>query len=138
MSLSKDQRRLVRERANGCCEYCYLSVDSGTVPFHIDHVIPIKHDGQDDDSNLCFACFNCNTYKGYDLTGFDPATGNITPLFNPRQQTWDDHFKLQSDMQVAGLTPVGRTTIRVLRMNLEERVESRRALAAIGEYPCTV
>lgn len=136
MSLSEAQRQSARERAGGCCEYCRLSVTSATVPFHVDHIIPIKHDGTDDAANLCFACFNCNMHKSHDLTGFDPATSKITPLFNPRQQVWEANFELRADMQIMGLTPEGRTTVRVLQMNQEERIESRQALAAIGEYPC--
>ena len=75
-------------------------------------------------------------YKSHDLTGFDPDTGEIIPLFNPRQQVWNDHFEVQPDMQIHGCTSHGRTTVRVLKMNLSERVEDRRALAELGVYPC--
>ena len=136
MTISQAQRRFVRNRAGGCCEYCRLGIASAIVPFHIDHVIPVKHDGSDDNDNLCFACYHCNAYKSHDLTGFDPLTGEITRLYNPRQQEWSIHFAIQADMKILGLTPEGRTTVRVLQMNLDERVESRQALAAIGEYPC--
>ena len=85
MSVTQSQKIYVRERANACCEYCRLPANIGTVPFHVDHFIPLKHDGSDDNENLCLACFNCNMYQSHDLTGFDPHTGNITPLFNPRQ-----------------------------------------------------
>ncbi|MCB9456721.1 MAG: HNH endonuclease [Anaerolineaceae bacterium] len=136
MSLSDKTRQAVQDRAGNCCEYCRLSATSGIVPFHVDHIIPLKHDGSDDIANLCLACFNCNTYKSHDLTGFDPATQEITPLFNPRQQVWNNHFEIQEDMRITGLTPEGRTTVRVLQMNLEERVESRQVLAEISQYPC--
>jgi hypothetical protein len=75
-------------------------------------------------------------YKSHDLTGIDPATDQITPLYNPRQQIWDEHFALRADMRISGLTPEGRTTVRVLQINLNERVESRQALAELSEYPC--
>ncbi len=78
MSLSAAQRRFVRVRAGGCCEYCRLAVSSGTVPFHADHIIPIKHEGSDDADHLCFACYNRNRVKSHDLTGFDPTNGKIT------------------------------------------------------------
>jgi hypothetical protein len=136
VSLSKAQRRSVRERAGGCCEYCRESASSSAVSFHVDHIIPVKHGGTDESANLCFSCFNCNMYKSHDLTGIDPATGHITPLFNPRQQVWKKHFELLADMRISGLTPEGRTTIRVLQINLIERVESRQALAEVGDYPC--
>lgn len=56
MSLSQVIRRKVHQRAGGCCEYCYLSKDEVTIPFHIDHFIPLKHEGKDDTANLCLAC----------------------------------------------------------------------------------
>jgi hypothetical protein len=33
--------------------------------------------------------------KGSDLTGFDSATGLVERPFNPREQSWADHFELQ-------------------------------------------
>ena len=60
MSVTQSQKIYVRERANACCEYCRLPANIGTVPFHVDHFIPLKHDGSDDNENLCLACFNCN------------------------------------------------------------------------------
>jgi hypothetical protein len=77
-------------------------------------------------------------YKSHDLTGIDPITGTITPLFNPRQHVWNEHFKIKDDMTLAGQTPIGRTTVRVLQINLSERVTSRQALAEIDEYPCLI
>ena len=136
MTVTRSQKQIVRERAGSCCEYCRLAFISKTVPFHIDQIIPVKHNGTDDVENLCLACYACNAYKSHDLTGFDPATGEITRLYHPRTQLWTEHFVLQDDMQIMGLTPEGRTTVRVLQINLEERVESRQALAEIGEYPC--
>lgn len=136
MTVTQQQRRFVRERAEGCCEYCLLALDSGTVPFHIEHIIPLKHGGSDEVDNLCLACYSCNAYKGHDLTGFDPAIGEITRLSHPRTQIWATHLALQDDMRIIGLTPEGRTTVWVLQINLEERVESRQEWAEIGEYPC--
>lgn len=136
MSLTKKQKQDVHVRAGGCCEYCRLPGNDVAVAFHVDHFIPLKHDGTDESDNLCLACFDCNMYKSHDLTGFDPATGEITELFNPRQQVWTEHFLIQSDMQIHGLSAQGRTTVRVLRLNLKERVEDRFALAELGVYPC--
>jgi hypothetical protein len=78
-----------------------------------------------------------NAHKGHDLTGVDPQTQGITRLFHPRHQVWHDHFIIQVDMQIEGITPEGRTTVRVLKMNDSDRVENRQILAEIGEYPCT-
>ena len=136
MSISKSARRAVRDRAGSCCEYCHLAESSGTVPFHVDHIRPLKHDGADDISTLCLACYKCNAHNGHDLAGFDPATQKLTLLYNPRTQAWDEYFSLLPDMRIEGITPEGRTTVRVLQFNDPDRVETRQLLAELGEYPC--
>lgn len=57
-------RQLVRDRANNCCEYCGRPQSSSTFPLQVEHVIPKKHDGTDEDSNLALACMDCNLAKG--------------------------------------------------------------------------
>jgi hypothetical protein len=136
MTIPRSQRRIVRDRAGNCCEYCRLPAAGGTVAFHVDHIIPIKHGGTDHIDNLCLACFECNAHKSHDIGGLDPETGALTRLYHPRQQTWIDHFEIRSDMRIEGQTPEGRTTVRVLQMNDEDRIEDRRILAELGEYPC--
>lgn len=69
-------------------------------------------------------CSFCNAYKGPNLSSVDPLTGRVVPLFNPRQDRWRDHFALGGG-EVAGLTPIGRATVRLLNMNAEHRVELR-------------
>ncbi len=46
------------------------------------------------------------------------------------------HFKIHSDATFTGLTPEGRATIHVLRMNDEERVKQRLGEMLAGDYPC--
>ena len=58
------------------------------------------------------------------LEDFDPDAGVITPLFDPRRQTWSDHFQWDG-LEMVGLTAVGRTTVRVLNLNFDDRVEVR-------------
>lgn len=123
-------RSLVRQRAGNHCEYCGIRQEH--VPFalfHIEHIIPKKHGGSDDPSNLALACHHCNLHKGSNLTGIDPESGNITPLFHPRNERWEAHFELRG-ATIVGLTPVGRATIRVLNMNAAERVQFRAELKA--------
>jgi 5-methylcytosine-specific restriction endonuclease McrA len=118
-------RGLVRERAGHRCEYCQTHQDdSPLAALHIEHVRPLKHGGTDDESNLCLACIDCNLQKGPNLTGIDPLTDAVTPLFHPRQQRWGDHFRWEG---IHGQTQVGRTTIRVLCMNSDEQLELRMA-----------
>ncbi len=118
-------RALVRQRADYRCEYCQThQEDSPLAALHIEHIRPIKHGGTDDESNLCLACIDCNLHKGPNLTGIDPLTDELTLLFHPRQQRWDDHFRWDG-IHAVGQTEIGRTTIRVLCMNSDEHLELR-------------
>ncbi len=136
MTLTKVQREFVRQRAGQCCEYCRLSAIGGTLLFHVDHIIPQKHGGTNDDNNLCLACYKCNSHKSHDLTGFDPETGEISRFYHPRHHQWNGHFELLATMEIIGKTPEGRATVNVFQMNAPDRVETRRILAEVGEYPC--
>lgn len=136
MSLSDRQKQAVRERASNCCEYCRLAQSGSFARFHVDHIIALKHGGTDADDNLCLACPECNAHKGENVAALDPQTSNPTRLYHPRQQMWGDHFKLQTDATIIGLTPEGRTTVAVLRYNDEERVKQRSDEIAASDYPC--
>jgi hypothetical protein len=136
MSITSRQREIVRQQADDCCEYCRLPEGNGVISFHVDHIIAIKHGGQDEIDNLCLACYQCNAYKGSDIAGFDPATGGLSRLYHPRQQLWDEHFQLKVDATIVALTPEGRTTAHLLRFNEESRIQNRQFLIEIGLYPC--
>lgn len=118
---------LVRRRAGNRCEYCHLhQEDSPLASLHIEHIIPRKHGGSDEPEDLCLACIDCNLHKGPNLTGIDPGTGVVTRLFHPRNQRWEEHFARQG-IRVTGLSPEGRTTVRVLNMNSDEQIDLRLA-----------
>jgi hypothetical protein len=118
-------RQHVRQRARFCCEYCQLSeLDSPVVKLQVEHIVPRKHGGTDDFDNLALACIDCNLHKGSNLTGIDPETGQIVKLFDPRTQLWAEHFRWEGYV-LAGITPSGRTTVRVLDINAEDRVSLR-------------
>lgn len=126
-------RQLVAERAAARYEYCRMQQDREPFyRFHVEHIIPRQHGGKDDEGNLALACQHCNLHKGPNLSGIDPDTGSITPLFHPRQQAWDDHFALK-DAAVRGLTPIGRATVVVLAMNAPIRLELRAELRSNSE-----
>lgn len=121
------RRSFVRQRALDRCEYCLLRIEDAEDEFHVEHIIPRVHGGSDSDDNLACSCSRCNTYKGVNLTGLDPETGSVTALFNPRRQSWNDHFALRG-AEITGTTDIGRTTVRVLRMNDEFRLWLRAQL----------
>ena len=118
----------VLERSDNRCEYCQLHQnDSPLAVLHIEHIIPKQHGGSDELDNLATACIDCNLHKGPNLTGIDPETGEITPLFHPRNHQWDDHFQWAGGYLV-GKTAIGRTTIRVLNMNSDDQLLLRSSL----------
>lgn len=119
-------RREVIERAQNQCEYCLLPADVAFFPHEVDHVIAEKHGGATNLDNLAFACWRCNRHKGSDLTSFDPQTRQLSPLFNPRTQVWTAHFTYESK-RIIGLTPEGRTTVHLLRLNGEDRLLERQS-----------
>lgn len=120
-------RRLVEQRANHRCEYCLLLANVSFFPHEIDHVIPEKHGGVTEADNLAFTCWRCNRHKGTDLGSFDPQTGEFSFLFNPRTQQWSAHFTFEA-IQIVGLTAEGRTTIKLLQLNNDERLAERQRL----------
>lgn len=126
--------RLVWQRAKRTCEYCRMPQAADDAPFEIDHIIARKHRGPTISSNLCLSCYYCNSYKGSDISSLDPKTRKLTRLFNPRRHKWTKHFRWEGPYLV-GLTPVGRTTIALLRINDEYRIELREQLIEEGVFP---
>ena len=113
-------RREVIERAHNCCEYCGIGEGDRSIDFAIDHIIAEKHGRKTQTQNLCLSCYWCNSYKGLDLSSVDWDAGEqIVPLFNPRKQEWDDHFRLV-DSNIEPLSANGRVTISLLRLNAPE------------------
>ncbi len=86
-------RRLVIQKAGDRCEYCRLSQAGQVATFHIDHIIPVVAGGATTAENLALACVSCSLRKGARQTIEDPQTGEIVPVFNPRQQVWKEHFQ---------------------------------------------
>lgn len=122
-------RELVRRRAGQQCEYCRLPQAAVSfAPFHVEHVVARQHGGGDDPTNLALACNRCNLHKGPNLTAIDPEKGAVVPLFDPRRQSWEEHFRLEGG-EIIGLTPTGRATVRLLNMNAKHRVQLRATLA---------
>lgn len=134
VTISASLRRLVIERAAGRCEYCLIHQAFSPYTHEVDHLIARKHGGQTVAGNLALACLPCNRRKGSDLTAIDPVSNEIVLLFNPRVQSWADHFALEG-ARVVGLTPTGRATVSLLALNAPIRLVERQALIAQGLYP---
>jgi hypothetical protein len=125
-------RRQVIERAGNRCEYCLLPSEVAFFPHEVDHVVAEKHGGATESENLALACWRCNRHKGSDLTSFDPQTRQLSSLFNPRMQLWSEHFAYEGE-SIIGLTPEGRTTVTLLRLNSEERLNELLSSIAKGD-----
>jgi len=127
-------RRLVIQRSGDRCEYCGLAQAGQAATFHIDHVKPIVAGGTTASDNLALACVSCSLRKAARQTAEDPKTGETAPIFNPRQQTWTDHFQWNS-VQVVGLTPTGRATLHALAMNRAIMLAIRAEEELLGRHP---
>ncbi len=58
-------------------------------------------------------------------------------FFNPRRDSWDDHFAWSGDRpgELIGLTPTGRATIAGLKINDDDMIPLRALLAELGLFP---
>ena len=65
--------------------------------------------------------------EGSKPVGHRSRKGQITGLFHPRIHAWAEHFFFRElkpkvgQIEMTGLTPVGRATVRVLELNEEFR-----------------
>ncbi len=126
-------RAKLADRAGGRCEYCKMPNRARPISFQIEHILPRSHGGNSGLENLAYACAACNWNKGTNLAGLDPKTMELTRLFDPRHQNWDDHFRLNMG-RIDGLTPIGRATVEVLKMNTDMRVEQRLLVIETGRW----
>jgi hypothetical protein len=127
-------RRLVWERAASRCEYCQLHQQGDALPHHVDHIIAQKHEGPTVESNLALACANCSLGKGSNIAAIDKRTKQLTRLFHPRTDRWNEHFRW-AGAKLRGHTAIGRVTVAVLNINQPDRVAIRDWMIRAGEFP---
>jgi 5-methylcytosine-specific restriction endonuclease McrA len=60
ISFSKEKRLQIKNKTNGRCGYCGCLLSE---KFHIDHIVPVRHGGNNLEANLIVACASCNNYK---------------------------------------------------------------------------
>ena len=133
MSSREELQREVMQRASDRCEYCRMhqSLQGATL-----HIIPKVQGGTSNLSNLAWACPGCNLHKSDRVRVIDPETEADVPLFHPRDDKWDEHFRWQ-EFQVVGLTPTGRATLAALQFNADRRILMRQVEATFGLFPPT-
>jgi len=134
--VSVDLRRQVRSHFSDCCAYCRAAEDLTVAIFEIEHIQPRSAGGETVLENLALACPTCNRYKASNSSANDPLTGQEVALFHPQQDVWSTHFVWTDDgAEINGLTPQGRATIALLRINRPQAVRVRRLWVAMGEHP---
>jgi hypothetical protein len=118
------------------CAYCQTSVENTGQPLTVDHIIPQSLGGETTYENLCLACHRCNQTKGGAIAGTDPLTDDLTALFHPRRDRWNEHFAWDgAGARIVGLTATGRVTIVMLAMNDETIASARRRWVSVGWHP---
>lgn len=129
-------RRRVGEAAQYRCGYCLTQTLITGVAMQIEHIIREALGGSSKESNLWLACSTCNLYKGARCFAVDPETNQEVALFNPRQQSWSQHFVwTENGTRVLGITTTGRATVEALQMNNQHIVKSRFLWVAAGWHP---
>ena len=121
------------------CGFVWLRVAScGFVEeiLFLEHLVALALGGRTIEENLWLACRPCNAAKQDRIEAIDPLTQQLVPLFNPRTQGWDEHFRWNKDhTEIEGLTPEGRATVPALRLNDPIRVRARRLWVNAGWWP---
>lgn len=131
--MNRELVRTVCQRAGGRCEYCRIPQFALPLPFQIDHIFAEKHGGQTVESNLALACPHCNRFKGPNIAGLDPGSGQPIRLFHPRTDIWSEHFEWNGAL-IVGRTPIGRATVHVLAMNADDLMLIRVELFKEGTF----
>jgi hypothetical protein len=126
----------VAQRAGHRCEYCRAPEPVFNFPFEVEHVTPRSRGGTDSDANFCLACRACNLRKSDRLVAHDDVTAESVPLFNPRTERWDEHFRVDpSTGEICGTTPMGRATAAALDFNHPNQLKARQLWIRLQMFP---
>jgi HNH endonuclease len=131
-----DLRAAVSDRAGRRCEYCRAPEEISGIRYHMDHVLPVARGGSYEIANRAFACPTCNQAKSVKTEFPDPFSSKRVKLFNPRIEDWQANFRfVPATLQLEGLTPAGRATVKALNMNVNYQLEARSVWYELGIYP---
>ncbi|HLO86491.1 MAG TPA: HNH endonuclease signature motif containing protein [Nostocaceae cyanobacterium] len=136
--ISVELQNKIRKHFHDCCAYCRTAEALTVTTFEFEHIIPLSAGGGTVFKNLCLACPSCNRYKATRQTAIDPDSQEEVKLFHPQQQLWTEHFTWNEDAtEIVGLTPIGKATISVLKMNRLQLTRVRKMWVKMGEHPPT-
>lgn len=70
------------------------------------------------------------------IPAIDPDSQTEVSLFNPRQDTWHEHFIWSMDgLSIVGISAIGRATVAALILNRERVMPIRAVDKEIGRHP---
>lgn len=127
-------RQKVKERANHCCEYCLIHQEDSFLPFEIDHIISLRHEGKSILDNLALSCGTCNRMKAADIGTYLNENLEFIRLFNPRIDIWFLHFEINHG-DILPKTLIAQATIKLLDLNNPDRIILRQLLMIANRYP---
>ena len=134
--IPKALRQRVTEQARRRCGYCLSQELITGQLLEVDHILPEARGGPTREEILWLICSKCNQHKGDAIAAPDPLTGERVPLFHPRKQAWSDHFAWSpKGDRIIGLTPVGRATVSLVKLNRVELVNARQLWVMAGWHP---
>lgn len=108
-------------------------------PFEVEHIVPISRKRATNSENLAFSCRGCNLFKLNKTEGFDAVSDETVRLYNPRKDIWSKHFGWAKNFTIViGLTPIGRVTVEVLKLNRLGLINQREMLYKFGKHPPTL
>ena len=135
-SIPKAVEEQVRLEAENRCGYCHTQQSLLPAPLEVEHITPRAKGGTDDQENLWLACRLCNVYKSDQVAAIDPQTNERVSLFDPRRQTWTQHFQWSTDGRlILGLSDCGRATVAALNLNNAYAVTARGNWVRAGWHP---
>lgn len=134
--ISDEVRQRVAEAAGHRCGYCQTAQRVIGPFFEIDHITPASRGGESVEENLWLACSVCNSHKADRVEALDRETLAMVRLFNPRTDSWQEHFEwTEGATVIRGRSARGRATIVALNMNHPDIVEARRIWVDAGWHP---
>ena len=134
--ISAQVRHQVAGHSRYRCGYCQSQQYLIGIQLTVEHIVPESLGGDTTLDNLCLACWDCNLIKGNRIAAIDPQSGIRVRLFHPNNQKWTEHFHWHHDnIRIMGLTPTGRATVGLIKLNRPVLLHARRFWRDAGWHP---
>jgi hypothetical protein len=125
----------VASRAGHRCEYCHAPEAIFNLSFEVDHIIPVSRSGPAAAPNLALACRACNLAKSAYVAALHPESQAEVRFYHPRIDVWAEHFVVNSNGEIVGLSDIGRATVQSLKLNDPSQRIARQHWLRLGLFP---